>query len=305
MKIEEMKANAFVDKCYHLAESALKDKEIPKNMRFMLYTSFVGFVSYYGPEYVDLIYRSYKDTEFLFKDKDYIKKYETEKNEYFKNSTLEAFNKVKIHIVRENGKKIIADAKYSVVLEKKYDINILIDFVHELNHVINSKCNKIINTNSKNILRVGIEEFSINQETSRIERRNNLLNESFNQLQTMEIIDEILLIYDYNIKNPYIFSCLEYINSQKERIDGSKIYSGPRELVTPIYNDKKFKSMYIKNCILGNLDAINNNFMTYTDSSIYEFGDLIEEIFSGNSKKESHIKANSLIKKYTQSVGKN
>lgn len=304
MKIEDIMANGFVDKCYYLADSALKDKEIPSNMKSLLYTSFIGFVAYYGIDYIEPIYRSYKDTPFLFKSKDYIKSCDKKENKYDQKLTLKAFNNINFHIRKVGNKKVIVDAEDSIVLEEKFDANTLICLVHELNHVINSKYKRINNSHSKNILRSGITEFSINQETGNLERKNNLLNEAFNQLQTMEIVDEILLICEYDIKNSFIRSCLDNLNSKKEEMDASKFYYDVRSFVSPIYHDKKFKSMYTENSLLGNIDLIDKNFITYTGSSIYEFGELVEEIFCEEPKKESLSKATSLIKKY-KNIGKN
>lgn len=304
MKIEDIMANRFVDKCYYLADSALKDKEIPDNMMSLFYTSFIGFVAYYGIDYVEPIYRSYKDTLFLFKSKDYIKNCDKKEIKYDQNLTLKAFNEIDFHIRKVGSKKVIVDAKDSIVLEEEFDDSTLICLVHELNHVINSKYKKINNLHAKNILRTGIVEFSINQETGDLERKNNLLNEAFNQLQTMEIVDEILLMCEYDIKNPFIRSCLDDLNSKKEEMDASKFYYDVSSFVSPIYHDKKFKNMYTENSLLGNIDLIDKNFITYTGSSIYEFGELIEEIFCEKPKKESLKKATSLVKKY-KNIGKN
>ena len=132
----------IVDRSEDIVNMALKEKNISKELLPYLYISFASFYMYYGIEYLNTIYSVYKDSSFLF----------SKSSNVLTNYMAPAF--FEIDDIRDT-------IKDKVLIKESKDSNLVLhSTIHEINHLINSKRNRLSMKNSyfnEDFIRIGAQ----------------------------------------------------------------------------------------------------------------------------------------------------
>lgn len=288
MGYQKESLNTFFEEVISIIDSCILEKDFPniKNFKSVLYLSFATFLSYYGYENIDIIYQSFEDTIFLsMSEKDKKSFLDFPKPAYVKTRYEE----------REEDMILLEDYLY-IVENRNIDMMIWLNFfLHEMNHLINSKNNRVID---KQYIRCGISLYDIKK------RRytNKYLNEAFNTLQTESIEKLAYSFAQENIVAPYFYQILKNIKkTQLSKCDYTP-YPVKTFIVRALYNDKQFRKIYEDSCLEGNIHQIRDEFDRKTYKNAFQdLSDLIEQCnddFSLSEQNETITKAKTLIKRY-------
>lgn len=293
--MENDRLNILFKKIIAIVDSCIEDNDfdsylINHKIRLMLYISFTGFLIYYGPKNLNIIYNSFKKTKlYLF----------PQTKETTNINTFPAF--VKTSYRKNNGVLELDDCIYMFNSEELYTKTGLNFLIHEFNHIINSNYNRIINNN---IIRSGICLYNISNK----QYKNKAINEAFNTLQTKEI-ENIVINFSKNnlMTKPYWDDLKQIITKISIIYNDYEPYPLTTKIINDLYNDKKFKEIYKENSLNGKIFKIINSF----DNNIYkegfnELSELIELCNNNTSvyeQQETVNKAKNLVKKYLNKKG--
>ena len=132
----------IVDRSEDIVNMAFKEKNISKELLPYLYISFASFYMYYGSEYLNTIYSVYKDSSFLF----------SKSSNVLTNYMAPSF--FEIDDIRDT-------IKDKVLIKESKDPNLVLhSTIHEINHLINSKRNRLSMKNgyfNEDFIRIGAQ----------------------------------------------------------------------------------------------------------------------------------------------------
>lgn len=249
------------------------------------YVIFAGMVSYYGFEHIDAIYKAFSNAGFIDDH--------TPAREDLKNQSKElAYCAVNI-FKRDNRYVVQRDIHHLYSPDEIYG-DFFEELVHEVNHCVNSALYPICKRNSLPVYRNGVSISAIDS-FGYVEAE--LLEESFNTIQTAEIMNHILSFGQYNIEDPSIRLVLS-------RLQGRKIdklgfgYQSITPEIYPLYSHPEFYPLLKENRISGDLLAIRNNFDQRVGAgSFMELASSIDHAWNDNDPRQAG-KAYQLVSKY-------
>ena len=174
--------------------------------------------------------------------------------------------------------------------------------VHEINHVVNS-------VNQPIVLYQGVKSFRIGMGVSEIGGSRGfgrLLEESFNVLQTADIMTEIVGFTQYTILDPEIKEVLDkikYAYGQKRPGYGYEITA---PLIRDLYNNRKFRNLVVGSRLSGLIKPIRIDFDSKVgEGCYYRFCDTINTLDSNGrvwwNKSEEEKLIDEYVKKYNAS----
>lgn len=281
------------------------NNDCPEKLRGLQYIVFAGMVSYYGFEHINEIYNSFAKTKFKYDNVPVIdilrKEYTLEKDLLITldNSNPSAFYFSNVSMIGANKFKVKRDI-YISDRNMEHPGEFLDDVVHEINHVVNSIIAPvIILNNSMPKIRSGlILSTFLNMSTE-----NRYLEETINALQTEEIISHILEFSKYEIEDQEIKEVLEkfkFLLYEKKHYGGYEI---SKEIIRPLYEDKKFNSLLRERRLDGNLKYIKDEFNSkVSDNAFHELADVCDKMYIEPNKLDTTVfKATQLVKKYVTS----
>lgn len=279
--------NTFFEEVISIVDSCTLEKEIPniKNFRSILYISFAAFLTYYGYENIDVIYESFSDTNYLLLDGKHKKS--------FVEMSMPAYVRTRYE---EKDNEIFLEDYLNIIDNRNMNIKTWFNlFLHEMNHLINSKNNRIID---KSYIRSGISLYDVYKKND----INKNLNEAFNTLQTENIENIIYLFSQEKIVTPYFYQMLRKIKKCEVEETGYGPYPLRTSIIRPLYENERFKKIYEDNCIFGSIDVIEKEFDERTYKNAFQdLSDLIEQCNDDIHPSEQHetiTKAKTIVKRY-------
>lgn len=296
------KLNKKIDLSYDILKYIMTYKKIEKSDIGMYLVTLTAFIDYYGSTFANTIINSYIDANVTrkktIKRKDKSKSDEKDDGLFTKRFDLDIINN------RIFATETLTDIE---LVKKKNKLEELNDFIHETYHLIKSYNNGIQYEDDFTIvkLRTGIMEKRIDISLNKV-ITNRYIEESINQLQTENIINQIIRYSNVDIKNKDV---KEYLNRIKLEILSYKdplSYFGTKNILSNLYYDKKFQREYEICSIRGNIKNIYDNFDYYVgDGSFSELSKSIDSYYESKYQDEQAMnKAIQLVVKYKHSINK-
>lgn len=261
-----------------LVDNMNKGKIVPKELKNIQYIVFAGLIAHYGFEHVDTIYKAFNSSDFIYTKDNFgnitknIKIYGINPDDISKVGSFVTLGTVR----RPDGKLQINRKIVITDINKEEAPDMFLEkVVHEINHVVNS-------INQPVVLYQGVTSHRIGMSVSEIcgERGfGRILEESFNVLQTADIMNEIISFSQYNILDPEIKSSLDKIKYAygKERTGYGYEFTAP--LIRDLYNNRKFRNLVVSSRLNGLIKPIRIDFDSKVgEGCYYQFCDCLNSI---------------------------
>ena len=285
-----------------LVDNMNKGRVIPKELKTIQYIVFGGLIAHYGFEHVDTIYKAFNSSNFVY-TKDSFE--ELTKNVNYHGIKNNEIGKVGSFVSlsarpRLDGKMQINRTIYIMDNTKDEAPDLFLEkVVHEINHVVNS-------VNQPIVLYQGVKSFRIGMSVSEINGTRGfgrILEESFNVLQTADIMTEIVGFTQYTILDPEIKEVLDkikYAYGQKRPGYG---YEVTAPLIRDLYNNRKFRNLVVGSRLSGLIKPIRVEFDSKVgEGCYYRFCDAINAIDNKGrvwwDRSDEEKLASQYIKKY-------
>lgn len=289
----------------------IKGNEVLEDLQTIV---FAGMLTYYGEENLDNIYLTFLKCNFVLTgekienvlrnkyslNQAFISKivnhcpgtfYDVEAKEFVNKKTRKRSYKFdRTLYVQGDGQVSIGDLLRSIT--------------HQMNHVINSINNPVVNTVSSNgyglASRMGVSFEKFVSRTS----DGYGLESSINDLQAEEIMDEILGFSFFEIADSKIKNILDEAIVERDKKEDKNGYSELTEVIRPLYCSLTFNPILINGRLSGRIKAIENEFDENTEFGAYsvfreECDKISDSRISPLIAKESMEKVKSYVKKYT------
>lgn len=277
MTLNDKKVNTLFGFCNELLEDIMKSVHISNKDKKMYLTTLATFITFYGRDSIDTIMEAYKNTQVINKIMLFKKSNEDPKTRAkFCRNYITKVKDGKISLFIESDKIILKKPIISQI--EKIEI-----FSHEMNHAIKSQ-NKCITYNDSSTIakiRNGIKELNIdNQHNETIKNRN--IEELFNQIQTLAMLNIINFFGGTDIKNKTIRTYLKELSNSYSTYNSLQ-YAGLIDMVKRIYLDEKFQKEYDTRCVDGNIQNIYDNFNYYVgDDSFDSLSSAVDSCIESN-----------------------
>ena len=256
----------IVDRSEDIVNMALKEKNISKELLPYLYISFASFYMYYGSEYLNTIYSVYKDSSFLF----------SKSSNVLTNYMAPAF--FEIDDIRDT-------IKDKVLIKESKDSNLVLhSTIHEINHLINSKRNRLSMKNSyfsEDFIRIGAQVRGIKSGTI----NNFYINELFNSYEA-EDIEKMMYRFIYPHKDEFKNSQVKKVFNETGPISRFSSYQKLQTRTNYIFKYKPFYSRLKHNLINGDLEGIDTLFKDSFGYSFRSYASRVESIGKAFVKKK-------------------
>ena len=271
-----------------LVDDIATKKEKPNDFILEQYLIFAGMVSYYGFEYIDIIYKVFHQVGFIDDNRD-IKEILGE--EYLQNGYTPSFCDVNISSV--DNKYVIQRNIYHLNYSNEAYRYFIEELVHEVNHCINSTVYPICKRNLLPVYRNGVSIAAINGGY----REASCLEEGFNTLQSAEIMNHILDFAQYNIEDSSIRGALDRLTDRRKNPFGLG-YETITRAIYPLYTHPDFYSLLKNGRISGDLKSIRNDFdQRVGNGSFFELATSIDSVWNDQDLEHTG-KVYQLVSKY-------
>ena len=285
-----------------LVDNMNKGRVIPKELKTIQYIVFGGLIAHYGFEHVDTIYKAFNSSNFVY-TKDSFE--ELTKNVNYHGIKNNEIGKVGSFVSlsarpRLDGKMQINRTIYIMDNTKDEAPDLFLEkVVHEINHVVNS-------VNQPIVLYQGVKSFRIGMSVSEINGTRGfgrILEESFNVLQTADIMKEIINFSQYDIVDPEIKRGLDKIKYAYWRQRNGYGYEFTTPIIRDLYNNRKFRNLVVGSRLSGLIKPIRVEFDSKVgEGSYYKLCDTVDSIDTEGRvwwhKSEEEKLAEQYIKKY-------
>ena len=258
---------------------------------------FAGLVSYYGEEHFNDIYSAFFKTKFVrcfgtinellvgfgINLEDALK--------YSEHSPYTFYMPV--------AKKNLKTNKYSIersIYVSDYDdtAKIVESIVHQMNHVVNSMYNPIVNKKNSGLgsrMGVSVDSFA----TRKCESLN--LEEAYNKLQVNDVMERIMTFSIFDITVPGVMSILDDIFHNIGFVEQEEDFIV--EIIRPLYLDDTFNKTLVERRLNGKLSGIREEFDSKTEEGSYlQFVSICDKL--ANNIEEDKSEAKRLVKTYLE-----
>ena len=285
-----------------LVDNMNKGRVIPKELKTIQYIVFGGLIAHYGFEHVDTIYKAFNSSNFVY-TKDSFE--ELTKNVNYHGIKNNEIGKVGSFVSlsarpRLDGKMQINRTIYIMDNTKDEAPDLFLEkVVHEINHVVNS-------VNQPIVLYQGVKSFRIGMSVSEINGTRGfgrILEESFNVLQTADIMTEIVGFTQYTILDPEIKEVLDKIKYAYGKKRPGYGYEVTAPLIRDLYNNRKFRNLVVGSRLSGLIKPIRLDFDSKVgEGCYYQLCDTINTLDSKGrvwwDRSDEEKLASQYIKKY-------
>ena len=242
-----------------LVDNLNQGKVVPRELKSIQYLVFAGLIAHYGFEHVDTIYKAFNSSNFVYTKDSF--------ESIVKNIDVRGIPKVDVSNVgafvalgarkRLDGRYQISRTIY-VMDNQQYESpdKFLEKVVHEINHVVNSINNPIVLYKGNESHRIGMSVSGIGGGDG----FGRIMEESFNVLQTSDIMKEILEFSQYKVLDPDIHLALLKIRYAYGRKRDGYGYEITTPLVNELYQNKGFRKLAISSRIKGDIKPIRVDF---------------------------------------------
>ena len=252
-------------------DNLFNERNTPVIFRDYIKLAVCGMVLYYGEDYYDLIINSLNEINFYY-GLDDIKSnsaLDIKQVENRINSGESAFTLYNISMSKRTNDGIPdIHINYSICVNESYNVNdlLFLEFiVHELNHIICSKCNSLFMDENNNVgFRNGfyMAYLKTNMQDN---GKGRIFNEVINSLMTEDIITILLSLDDECLLD--ILDRFQKYNITQYNASG---YSILTTLFRPLFNINEFKD-FSKSCLMdGNIFDMKNLFDSHLGLNKYE-----------------------------------
>ena len=258
---------------------------------------FAGLVNYYGEEHFNDIYMAFFKTKFV--------RTTGSINELLSDFGigLEDAEKYSKHapytFYMPVAKKDLKTKKYSIertiyVCDYDNTTKLVESIVHQMNHVVNSMYNPIVNKRNSGLgarMGVSVDSFATRKcETLKLE-------EAYNKLQVNDVMDRIITFSKFDITVPGVSGVLDEIFHNIGFFEQEEDFIV--EIIKPLYLNETFNKMLVERRLNGKLAGIREEFDSKTgDGSYLQFIGLCDQITS--TKEEGKEETKRLIKTYLE-----
>lgn len=253
-----------------LVDSMNSGKYCSKELKEIQYLIFAGMVSYYGFEHIEDIHKAFRSANFIYTDSSFeevLSKQQSGVDERLKNMINNGYVGAFVNYKISSdlfGRIHIGRDLYVVNNPTEAPDYFLEKIVHEVNHIVNAVNNTICLKNGKKVLRNGLFLMGIEDKNNYGE----IIEESYNVLQSAEIMEHILEFSQYDIEDEemrYALDKIKYAYGRKREGIGYEV-SVP--VFRELYNNPHFNLVVKKNRLSGDIKNVRLDI----DSKIGEGG---------------------------------
>ena len=288
-----------------LVDNMNKGRNVPRELKSIQYIVFAGLIAHYGFDHVDTIYKAFNSSNFVYTKDSFENITKNFKISGIKESDIGRVGSfVSLSAMpRLDGKMQINRTIYITDNTKdEAPDKFLEKVVHEINHVVNS-------VNEPIVLYQGVKSFRIGMSVSEIAGNRGfgrILEESFNVLQTADIMKEILKFTQYDIMDPEIKILLDKIKYAYGQSRNGYGYEFTTPIVRELYNNRKFRNLVVSSRLSGLIRPIRVDFDSKVgEGCYYKFCDAINGVDTNGRvwwhKCDEERLAEQYIKKYNAS----
>ena len=252
----EERVNRYLNYSKVLVDQIEKEKGIQYSLKekSKQYLIFAGMLSYYGFDSASVIYDAFKATTFHitpFSIYDYsAQNYGDVSQEFLEQAkrgmTGVVFNKLYFY----NDKFERSYDLFVSTMKHSGPLDVLATSVHEVNHVVNSIRKGNVKIAGKNYVRVGMNVFDDNNS------KNEMFEETINELQSTEIVREIINFSYFKIYDPVMASALENIFYARKKEVVPRGYTELVPLIQPLYRDSVLHHVFNEGRMNGEIPFI-------------------------------------------------
>ena len=225
-----------------MVDEISQNKASQNDFKSFQYLIFAGMISYYGFEHIDAIYKAFHNTEFINVSSD--------SNGVFDEAGRRTTADCQTVLSFRNGKYHIKNSiRYLLSIS---DVSQLLDcLIHEVNHVVNSVMSPICKRDSSLVYRMGVNIYALDDSFSESE----ILEETFNVLQTQEIKGHIRSFLNYSIYDSNIAATLDIL--RRAKVNWGEIgYESVVPDIKPLYLHRDFNCLLKENRLSGDIKEI-------------------------------------------------
>ncbi len=277
-------ANYLVQYAKSMVDEIAKNKKIPNDFISEQYLIFAGMLAYYGFDHVQEIYDVFKKTAFVSNTGPV----ETCSNGAFSPAYCQT------EAVPLPGNKFsIKKTIYHTHFRGENYGHFVEVLCHEINHCINSIRHPFCRRNSLPVYRNGINVSYL--DSGKEEAK--YLEEAINTIQTGEIMKKIMMLGDYNIKDPTVRSSIRSLANYKVG-DLGLGYQTITPIVYPLYCDSEFNYLIKEERISANIRDITDNFDSRVGrDSFYELAEAVDDAWQNRNVSQAK-RAYQLVRQY-------
>ena len=306
MVFNDAYANNILNYSKMMINDVNKNKMCSGQLKAIQSLIFAGMLSYYGFDNISDIYEAFFKTNFVYCDEPLeivVTKIGGVSKEFLE-SVKEAEHRAFLQdeIICEGPARYKAKRTIYMFEEDGLPFDIFLEgTVHEMNHVVNS-----IRRNNKITSRVGVSFKGLFQDSNYNEA--NILEESFNTLQTAEIMQHILSFVDYDIDDLEIKAVVDRLRGVARQDRPSMGYEYTVPIVKPLYEHPHFNLILKEKRIAGDIKVIRDEFDSKTSPGAFlQLADTLEKIgicpAFDNRSVFNQANANRLVKEYVKARG--
>lgn len=297
INMNEKEVNEFLNYCKENIKQIDHILGIDDGLTDVKAVAFAGLVNYYGEEHFNDVYMAFFKTKFV--------RCSGTINELLGDFGigLEDAIKYSAHapytFYMPVAKKNLKTNKYSIdraIYVGDYDntAKLVESIVHQMNHVINSMHNPIVNKRNSGLgsrMGVSVDSFA----TRKCESLK--LEEAYNKLQVMDVMDRITTFSMFNITVLGIISVLDDVFRNVGFAEEEEDFM--IEIIRPLYLDEGFNKTLVERRLNGKLAGIREEFDSKTeDGSYLQFVEICDKL-TGNTE-EGKVEAKRLVKTYLE-----
>lgn len=288
-----------------LVDEINQSKDCPRELKEIQYLVFAGMVSYYGFSSIEQIYKAFEKTSFQYTFRtlqDVFANHpglSSEERMSLENYNVPACLYTSVQKDPLSRFHVRRNIFISGSMSYPFD-SVLEQCLHEVNHVMNSILYPVCKRKDALFLRLGLSL----QNISTREINSLTLEESFNTLQTAEIMQHILSFSEYEIEDLDMKKIILPLASAERKNRQPLGYDNCVPLVRPLYDHPSFSPLIREARLHGDIKAIRDHFdQKIGDGSYMELSNALDcvfaEVHTYVSPAKSKVK--SLVSHYTAS----
>lgn len=260
-----------------------KEIPCPDELRKLEYLTFAGLYYFYGVEHFNEVFQAFLGTEFIYcKDNvsDVLRKYTNHSPDEIE--MLSSPNTPGFFYFDFDSDGIMRRKIFVFENEEHSYGEILECIVHEVNHAVNSVNNVLVEHDDYISVRTGLSTAIFCDGENFFEDKK-ALEEVYNQLQTIDIVDHIFDFSQYDIEDSDIKESFDHLKSDHPYGYTCKGYVSLRSILRPLYDDDNFNLIVRENRLEGSLDKIEEAFDSRTGDGAYKLlGEYFDALNSGD-----------------------
>ena len=264
--------NGILNYSKAMVDEIIVDKGVfyPDEFRVLLYLIYAGMISHYGVEEAQTICDTFTKIQFVYiKDNDYdvlseVKNLSEKDKSIIRNRYIPAFcNTLVSWVELDDGTFEFQSMQYTVYAfsNDNRSLAVLLEMVtHEINHVVNSIKKPYDEING--FTRIGLQKTYVCDETTSAF----VFEEAINELQTVDIINNILVFTNYDIDDSEVSNMLSLLKNETggQKLEGLG-YRDICPIIKPLYDNYELCEILRNGRLSGEFDEMIGKFDAVLD----------------------------------------